>query len=170
MESNSSHVPYVEYDGEYLYEIPNKATFSNPDVAYYTVEPNYFEPEVEYIVERQSNTKENQPKRSTDTEKGFQSRKKVIQDVYDENGYTLARPYSNAVEETNVPRNIATQKNSNQTEGSRKKKIVLIVVGIIFCCIIGGVVAGISIFALGNTLCTKNFNIYIIFLQSYPRR
>ena len=192
METKSSHVPYVEYDfyetqqptapeptlmygtddGEYLYEKPNasrlrQTIFSSQEVVYYDVEPDYFEPEAEYIVERPAHAEENLPKHSTETEKGSQSRKKVIQDVYDEDGYTLARPDSYDVEETNLQRNTSKQEETNQLEGVRKKKIAQIVIVIICTCIAGGIIAGISIFALGNNLFTKRFRDLICLIGLY---
>ena len=193
MENTSSHQPDVEYDfyeppqpsvrgstlrygsqdGEYLYEKPTpskhqQATFSNVGVVYYDVEPDSFEPEAEYIVEYPSRTKKNEPKSSTEMAKGSKSGKKVIQDVYDEDGYTLARPYSNVAKETNRPRNTIKKEDSNQTEGNGKKKIVSIVIGIILCCIICGAVAGILIFALGNYVCTKDLDPEFVDINYQP--
>ena len=44
-------------DEEYLYENPissqnGKATFSSPDIVYYDVKPDNFEPEGEYVIDR----------------------------------------------------------------------------------------------------------------------
>ena len=180
MENKSSKLSYVEYDfyetpqptahestlrhgaedGEYLYEKPNPSRLeqmvaSNLDVVYYDVGPDPFEPEAEYIVEYPSNTKQNLPNNSTEMTKESRSGKKVIQDVYDEDGYCLARSNSHEVAEINVQRNTTKQRNSEETEGTRQKKIVLIVIGIFCCCIIGAVTAGIVVFVLGNKLCTE---------------
>ena len=65
--------------------------------------------------------------------------------MYDEDGYTLAREESHHDNEKKVERD-----DSNKNSGCSNKKIGFLICGILFCCIVGGVIIGVSTFELGN--------------------
>ena len=70
--------------------------------------------------------------------------KKIQQDVYNEDGYTLARPGSH--EDNEVPDTRTKKDESNETKKSSNKKIMVICVGFVVSCLIIGEIVGISIF------------------------
>ena len=68
--------------------------------------------------------------------------------MYNEDGYTLARPGSH--EDNEVP-DIRTKKDeSNVTAKSSNKKTMLICVGCVLSCLIIGEIVGISVIAMGK--------------------
>ena len=82
--------------------------------------------------------------------------KKVVQDVYDEDHYTLARPSSNSnLEAIKIPKSEDYKaSNSNSLEGSngicsisKKKKMIIVITIFLVLCIGGGVAAYLT---LGN--------------------
>ena len=71
--------------------------------------------------------------------------------MYNEDGYTLARPGSN--EDNEVPDTKTKKDESNETKKSSNKKIMVICVGLVVSCLIIGGIVGISIFELGKYQC-----------------
>ena len=128
---------------EYVYWGSNasndrRANDREADVVYYDIDPTHFEPEPEYLVSPQDVN--HSIMRNT---KGANSRKSEIscpsgQDVYDEDGYTLARTGSYVGDGCTSPHTEITSKQSNQLNITFKPKIKLIIAVGICIVIIGG--------------------------------
>ena len=122
-------------DEEYLYEKPisclnRMAIFSSPDIVYYDVEPDNFEPEGEYVIDQMSHAQKNlQNSSSTSTNGQLRAKKEIQQDVYDEDGYTLARPESH--DDEHVPEVPKMNERQKQTEKPSDKKFLLFCIGIL---------------------------------------
>ena len=146
--------PQVMNDEEYLYETAfsynNRYTScTRPDIVYYDADPDYFEPEGEYIIDQMPHVqKDIQSKLGTTTTGKPRAQKAIQQDVYDEDGYTLAR--SGSHDDEHVPEMPKVNKCAKQTEKSFKKKFGLIGIGVLFCCVLVGGIIGVSIYVLGK--------------------
>ena len=149
-------VPQAMNDEEYLYETPfsyNKrhTSCTRPDIVYYDADPDYFEPEGEYIIDQMPHVQKDIQSNLGPTTAGKPRTQKAIQqDVYDEDGYTLARPGSHNDE--HVPEIPKMNERVKQTEKSSKKKFGLFCIGIIFCCGLVGGIIGVSIYAIGKCI------------------
>ena len=173
MENNPSHQSYVDYgycdaptprrkgldnaayDGEYLYETQKpsnnrRITFAKQDATYYDTDPDYYEPDSEYIEENHPIPPAQFPNHSSKSTRNSKPSRPVQQDVYDEDGYTLAREDSHPDNEKKVEKD-----DSNKNLSCSNKKIGLLCCGLLFCCIVGGVIIGVSTFELGKYNFTK---------------
>ena len=92
---------------------------------------------------------------STTTTGKPRAQKAIQQDVYDEDGYTLAR--SGSHDDEHVPEMPKVNKCAKQTEKSFKQKFGLIGIGVLFCCVLVGGIIGVSIYVLGKCKNLENF-------------
>ena len=149
-------VPQVMNDEEYLYETPfsynnRQTSCTRPDIVYYDADPDYFEPEGEYIIDHMPHVqKEMQSNLDTTTSGKSRTQKAIQQDVYDEDGYTLARPGSH--DDEHVPEMPKINDREKQTEKSCKKKFWLIGIGVLFACVLVGGIIGVSIYTLSKCI------------------
>ena len=147
-------VPQVMNDEEYLYETPfsynnRQTSCTRPGIVYYDADPDYFEPEGEYIIDQIRHVQKGiHSNLGATTTCKPRTQKPVQQDVYDEDGYTLARP--GAHDDENVSEMPKTNVQTKQEEKSSKKKFGLICIGVLFCCVLVGGIIGASIYALGK--------------------
>ena len=140
METKPSHESYTEYE---YYDVPPTGMIGTH------LEHDNFDPEGEYVIDQMPHVQKHmQDNLRAPTTGQSRTPRTIQQDVYDEDGYTLAR--HGAHDDINVPERPKTNDSPNQSVKSSNKKFWFIGIGVLFSSLLVGGVIGIFILSLGN--------------------